>query len=172
MDELGAGIEKRIANVPLFRLHVVDIAVDMTHARMIHLREVAFGIGNGVHETDFGGADGLDGGLDAVFHKEVAAHGERFSGTLELDVVAGLGPADGACEGNFAVEVIDGRLAAYSAIEGEIVVGGEHAADARDFDAVVTEDLERLIHFVAEVRAVVVAVQLDVGNLGLGETCC
>jgi len=69
VDELGAGIEKRIANVPLFRLHVVGIAVDVTNARMIHLGKVAFGIGHGMHEAHFGGANGLDGGLDAVLLK-------------------------------------------------------------------------------------------------------
>ena len=69
IHELIAGIQNGIADVPLFRLHVVDIAVDVTDAGMIDLREIAFGIGDGVHEADLGGADRLDGGLDAMLLK-------------------------------------------------------------------------------------------------------
>src|SRR5208337_5139092 len=38
-------------------------------------------------------------------------------------------------------------------------------------EAVIAENLQRLIHFVAEVRTVVVAVQFDIRDLGLREPC-
>ena len=109
---------------------------------------------------------------------------QGFRGALEFDVVVCLGPADGAGDdkqipsthslrkGNFAIEIINSCLAAHGAIAGQIVVGGKHSAHAGDFQAVIGENLQRLVDFVAEIGAVVVAVQLDVGNLGLLEPRC
>ena len=67
--QLIAGIDDGVAGMPLFRLHVVDIAVDMAYGGMIDLGQVALGIGDGVHQAHFGGTDGLDGGLDAMLLK-------------------------------------------------------------------------------------------------------
>ncbi len=94
--QLVAGVHDSVADMPLLRLHVIDIAIDVADGRVTYLGQVAFGICNGVHQAHFSGADRLDGGLDAMFCKQVAAHCERLCGALKLDIVIRFGSAHGA----------------------------------------------------------------------------
>jgi len=159
--------------VRFFGLHVVHIAVDVGHAGVIHGGNVALGVGNGVHQADLRRADRLDGRLDLVLHEQVGHQEKCLDAALEFNGVVGFGAAhcarhdqqiraaDRRREGDFAFDVVYGCLALQRAVAGQVVVGGEHAAHAADFDPVIAQNLERFVHLVAEVGAVVVAVQLD-----------
>ncbi len=116
-----------------------------------------------------------------MLHEQVGHLAQRLHAALPLAVVVlARAPHRGGDgqdvarphrrrERHLALQVVDGRLALVGPVRGQVVVGGEHAADAAHLDIVRLEDTAGLVRLVAEVVAVVVAVQLDVADPGLGQ---
>jgi hypothetical protein len=179
VDELVSGVQEGVGNVAFFRLHMIDVAIDVRYSRVVDLSDVSLRVGYGVDERDFSGPDGFDCSLYTLLDKPVSMDCQSFRGTIEFHVVIGLWPTyssrhhqqvgstDGFGEGNLSSEIIDGCLAADCTIARQVVVGGEHAADAGDSQVVIAENPESFVNLISEVRPVVIAVQLDEGNLGL-----
>src|SRR5580658_262475 len=64
-----AGIENRSSDMCLLRLHVVNIAIDRSHARVSHTSDVSLRILYSVRQACLGGANRLDRRPYSVFGK-------------------------------------------------------------------------------------------------------
>src|SRR5258706_11665896 len=97
-----------------FRLHMIDVAVDVRYSGMVDLSDVSLRVGDRVDETDFSGSDWLDCCLYTVLYKPVRMDRQSFRGAIEFHVVIHFRPADGSrhhqqigsadllCEGNLS----------------------------------------------------------------------
>src|SRR5215469_6002041 len=123
IEQHFTGVQKRLADMALFGLHVVNVSINVRDTAVCNFCDVPLRISNSVDEAHFSRTYGFDSCANPVLRKPWRTILKRVHRTLVLDVIVGLGssngtgydeeiaPTYGMSEGELAADVVNRSLA-------------------------------------------------------------